>query len=106
MNEALKNIVYYKLAIWKLGYGSFAVLVGAIPATIMNWYVMNGMEKSIAIGGLMLSVLKFIDGFIDQSLARLMAGKPLVSIGDTQFIRKESLVIQAVPEPKTAVAKG
>lgn len=102
MNQTIANINYYKLAIWKLGYGSFAVLVGAIPATIMNWYVMNAMEKTIAISGLCLTVLKFVDGFIDQTASRLMVGKPPVSLGDTQFIRAQSALIAATqpPEPK------
>ncbi len=100
MSQTINNIIYYKLAIWKLCYGSFAVLVGAIPATILNWYVMNTMEKSIAVGGLALAVLKFVDGFIDQTASRLLAGKPIVSLGDTAFIRKESVVIATAPEPK------
>ncbi len=99
MSEAWKNLVYYKLAIWKLSYGAFAVLVGAIPATLMNWYVMNAIEKTIAISGLTLTVLKFVDGFIDQTASRLIAGKPPVSLGDTQFLKK-------VPEQVTVVTKG
>lgn len=95
---ALSNLSYWKLAIWKVYHGILTVIIGALPATIMNWHAMNNVEKIIAVGGVALAVHKFIDGFIDQTLARLVAGKSPIQLpgmnggshGQTEILKKTS----------------
>lgn len=80
MSEAIANLkvalFYYKIIIWKVYYGMLSTAILALPATIMNWYVMNTVEKIIAVSGVILAVHKWVDGFMDQTIGRILSGRP------------------------------
>lgn len=68
---------YWKLAIWKAVNGAVAVgiaaYIGATSAT--RWVDMHAEERVLVILGAWLAVSKFLDGFFDQTIARLTAGR-------------------------------
>lgn len=100
---------YWKLAIWKFYCGMFLVLAGAVPASVMNWYQMNSVEKFIAVLGLGVVAHKFADAFIDQTISRLLQGKPPVVIpngnghGDTSFVAKTTTTTEIKEQMKKDV---
>jgi hypothetical protein len=92
--------MYWKLAIWKVTFGMFKVAVtGYLGATTaVSWSSMSGEERFLVLLMIALAIGTFVDGFLDQTLARLVAGKPLVALppvngngnghGNTEIITK------------------
>ncbi len=87
-----QQLLYWKLAIWKAVSGSLLVLLGGSGSLVLNWDTMTLGGRIVAASGLAVGVLKFLDGFLDQTASRLAAGKPLVPIpginGGTEFVVK------------------
>ena len=71
---------YWKLAIWKGFSGSLIVILGGLPTIILNWTDMSGGGQCVAIIGLVVSTVKFLDGFMDQTASRLAQGRPLIAL--------------------------
>lgn len=83
--------MYYKHAIWKAFSGAALVVLGASPTVVLGWDTMLLSGKIVACMGIAVSVIKALDLFFDQTLARLDAGKPpvpLPNVRDTAFMQK------------------
>jgi len=100
------DLMYWKLAIWKLIHGSFTVVAsGFIGATAaVDWGVMSGKEKVLICLTLAMALGKFIDAFLDQTLSRLVAGKPLVQLPETNG-NGHSTQIATTTDTTTTVTK-
>lgn len=74
------TLMYWKLAIWKAFAGCVVVLSGTAPSCVLNWDTMTTAGRIVAIGGLIVCVVKFLDGLFDQTVSRLAAGKHPVAV--------------------------
>lgn len=75
-----QSINYWKLAVWKACIGSVLCLAGVIPSLVLNWDTMTGAGRMVAVMGVIVALGKFLDGFFDQTFARLAQGKTLVQL--------------------------
>lgn len=89
MNESL----LWRLAIYKLINGAFLVAaVAYIGATAsVNWVDMHANERVIIGLTVLIAVGKFVDGFFDTTVPKLLAGKSPFpgGNGNTAHITKE-----------------
>ena len=90
--------IYYKHAIWKAFSGALLVAGGAAPTIILGWDSMLPSGKMVACIGIGMSVVKSLDMFFDQTLARLTAGKLPVKLEgqnghDTTHITKTEVTL-------------
>lgn len=97
MPELKPGVIYWKLAIWKLCYGSFKTAgtfyVGATAS--VRFVDLHPDQKFLVLISMAMAVTTFIDGFLDQTIGRLIAGKPPIKLpsnggsGDTTHIIKQ-----------------
>lgn len=80
--ETKYGMLYWKLAIWKILYGSLkqagTAYVGSTAA--VRWVDMHWDERVVIIITAAIAVGTFIDGFLDQSIGRLIAGKAPIKL--------------------------
>ncbi len=76
--------MYWKLAIWKLCFGALKVAgTGYVSATAaVKWSSMTKDERILVLLMIAMAVGTFVDGFLDRTVARLIAGKPPVIPGE------------------------
>jgi len=76
MAQPMSKLKHWRLAIWKACSGSLLIIGVTCPSTILNWDSMTARGRSVALIGIAVAVIKFLDAFIDQTCARLAQGKP------------------------------
>lgn len=91
--------IYWKHAIWKGISGSTLVALGSAPTIILGWDAMSYSERTVACIGIIMAVIKSLDMFFDQTLARLAAGKLPVKLEghngqDTTYVTKSGITLQ------------
>jgi len=76
------DLMYWKLAIWKLTHGIFATAAaGYMGATVTVKWSSMGLDERLQVCLLIgLGVGKFCDGFFDSTVSRLATGKPPVLV--------------------------
>ncbi len=74
----IKDLMYWRLAIWKFLNGTLKVGIAAFigGTAAQTWDTMNPSEKTLVILSAILAMQTFIDGFLDQTLAQLKGDKP------------------------------
>ena len=89
------GFIYWRIAVWKLCWGSMKqAALAYIGATAAIRFVdMNGEQKIIVGITTIMAVGGFVDGFLDTTIGRLVAGKPPIKLpsngGDsTTFVKK------------------
>ena len=85
--------LYWKHAIWKMFSGVVVVVLGSMPTIVLNWDTMLPSGKLVALSGAAVSAVKALDMLLDQTMARLAAGKTPVQLPgqnghDTAHIKK------------------
>jgi len=78
--STLQNVKYWRFAIWKFYNGTIITIAGAAPAILIAWTNMSWPERLVSLIGAVVSLHKYWDGFLDQTVSRLAAGKPIVPI--------------------------
>ncbi len=86
--------LYYKHAIWKAWSGAMLVLLGSAPTVVLGWDTMLISGKVVACIGLAIAVIKSLDLFFDQTLARLAAGKTPVQVINGQQQSSDTTIIK------------
>lgn len=91
MNPESDSIMYL-YAKWKVMSGASMVGLSAMPTIVLNWDTMTGAGRIVATIGLAIAVVKSVDMAFDQTVSRLLQGKPLVSVPglDTEHFKKDS----------------
>lgn len=95
--------MYWKLAIWKVWSGSIIVLLAGAPSLVLGWDTMLISGRVVAIIGLIINLVKFLDAFFDQTVSRLAAGKPPVPIGGnghTEMTVEKTITTVSTDTPK------
>lgn len=96
----MKNFdpIYWKHAIWKAFSGAALVGLSSAPTVVLGWDTMILSGKIVAVMGIVVSVIKSLDMFFDQTLARLASGKLPVKLDgqnghDTAHITKTGVAL-------------
>lgn len=84
---------YWKLAIWKACSGCLIVTIGGLVAslTTQEWQDMTTQGKVLLMLGVALSVLKYVEGFLDSTMGNLRVGNlnpPAIPSSVTDNIQK------------------
>lgn len=74
------TLMYWKLAIWKAFAGSIVVVFGMAPSCVLNWDTMTTAGRIVAVGGVIVGLVKFLDALCDETVSRLAAGKTPVPV--------------------------
>lgn len=93
------HFIYWAHAYWKGISGTVLVILGGIPTTVLKWDTMSRAEALVAITGITVTAIKSLDMFLDQTTARLAAGKTPVKLegqngNDTSHITKSGSTLQ------------
>lgn len=102
----VQKINYWKLVIWKASSGSVMVVLTGLPTVLLNWEVMNHTLRVISMCGLAAGVIKFLDGFFDQTYSRLAQGKSPIALpgmngnGNTENHTEVNIKSDTVITPK------
>jgi len=80
MAAAANSIMYWKLAIWKAWAGSVLVICGVCPSLVLNWDTMTISGRVVAVIGVCVALVKFLDAFFDQTVSRLSQGMTPVQV--------------------------
>lgn len=83
MAEYVKaELLYWKLAIWKAFSGCFLLGAAGYMAflTQIDWMPKEQKLWHSFVVGTLIAMTKFLDGFLDQTASRLIAGKPLIQL--------------------------
>lgn len=85
MNQAVNNLIYWKLAIFKFLSGLTKVgLLGFVASTTaVTWQNLGGWERFFILASVGCQMLTFAEGFVDQTASRLFAGKPPIGTNGT-----------------------
>jgi hypothetical protein len=95
-----QRLNYWRLAIWKGITGSLVVILGATPSVVLNWDTMTTSGRTVAVSGLLLAWIKYLDGFTDQTASRLAAGKPAVSLPPVESSGHTEVILKPTEHPK------
>jgi hypothetical protein len=78
VSEFIQTAVYWKLAIFKFlsGISKIGLLAFIAAMTAKNWYLLTGFDRFVIIASAIIQMLTYAEGFFDQVVNRLMAGKP------------------------------
>ncbi len=76
--------LWIKLVLWKALSGLVLVLCGMLPSLILNWNSMTGQGQTVAVLGVAVGAIKFLDAFFDETASRYVRGKPLVPLPGIQ----------------------
>ncbi len=89
-DRSMRRMVWFKLSVGALKVG-IATYVGGVAAN--TWTQMNADAHILLILMMILSVVTYIDGFIDQTVSRIAKGKlplgPEEDAGKTQMWEKK-----------------
>lgn len=95
--EVKHGWIYWKLAIWKILFGSFKTAgtfyIGATAS--VRFVDLHADQMVLVILSMLLAVTTFIDGFIDQTVGRLLSGRPPIKLPtndeDTNSFEKKKM---------------
>jgi len=108
----MAQLNYWKLAVWKAFSGSLMIILAGLPGVLLGCGVDPIVVAHISAPcGMIIAVLKFLDGFFDQTFSRLAQGKPMVQLpgmngNHTEILTKETAekitetTINTIPPPK------
>lgn len=93
------HFVFWAHAYWKGISGTLLVVLGGAPTIVLSWDTMLLSGKVVACIGLAVSAIKSLDMFLDQTTARIAAGKPPVKLegqngNDTAHVTKSGITLQ------------
>lgn len=74
------HFIYWAHAYWKGTSGTIMVGLGGLGTIILTWDRMTTAEAGAAVVGLTLAMMKALDMFLDQTFARLAAGKTPIKL--------------------------
>lgn len=99
-----QKINYWKLVIWKASSGSAMVIIAGLPAVLLGWESMSHIGRTLALCGMAGGVIKFLDGFFDQTFSRVAQGKPPIALpgmnGNTENHTEVNITSDTVITPK------
>lgn len=99
MNNSVKTMLYWKAAIFKcfLGSTKVAVLAYVSGTAAKAWSDMNWDARVLVLCAAYVALATYLDGFTDQTVARLQTGKP--PVGDNVVVHTEEKVVTVTDIP-------
>lgn len=90
MNEAFKNLLYWRLAFlkWFINASKMAVAAYVAGVAAKAWTDMNWDARGLVLCAMYVAVATYTDGFFDQTVSRLQSGKPPVGTNGTEHFFK------------------
>lgn len=104
MRAILAKLFYWKLALWKGTVGILIVVLASLPQAILNWDSMTPNGRAVAVIGIALTVVKWLDGFVDKTIASL--GRKPEKTPDAPDGLSAVAVAEVVVKPAPAAPPG
>lgn len=100
MNNSVKTMLYWKAAIFKcfLGSTKVAVLAYVSGTAAKAWSDMNWDARVLVLCAAYVALATYLDGFTDQTVARLQTGKPPIG-GDNVVVHTEEVTKTVTDTP-------